>query len=102
MPPGDACGIIESQNCLAAVLGLIDHAANPQRIHDLDAGDRMAVVQILAQEFIGIDFLGRCHDERIPEGNLRKIRDFCSTCDGFDRRGVAYPDAICLDDLSCR
>jgi alkylation response protein AidB-like acyl-CoA dehydrogenase len=40
-----------------------------QWIHDPDTGDRPASVQILAQEFIGVDLLGRGDDQRIPEGN---------------------------------
>jgi hypothetical protein len=57
----------------------------PQRVHDPDTDDRLTSVQILAQEFIGIDFLSRCHDECIPEGNPRQIGDFRGTRGGFDR-----------------
>ena len=39
----------------AGLLRRIDPARTLQWIHDLDAGDRPAVTQILAQEFLGID-----------------------------------------------
>ena len=55
------------RDTLSAVVDGRANRAIGQRVHHFDAGDPLAVVEILTQQDLGIDLFGRCHNQRVPE-----------------------------------
>ena len=53
-----------------------------QRVDDLDTGDRLASVQILALDPRGLHLFGRGHGEGIPKHQLRQLGNIDRLGDG--------------------
>jgi len=72
-----------------------------QKVDDLDADDRLAVIHVFAENLFGSSLFGRGDNERVPKGNPGQLCDLRSADDGLNGGGLVNPGSIGFHDFPC-